>query len=381
MHIILGISGGIAAYKIPELIRQLKRNGHTVNALMTQCAQEFVTETTLATVSEAPVNAIAPYATAAHIEIEKQGDVFVVAPATANQIAKYFAGIADDALSTAFLTFTGPKLICPAMHTQMWENPITQRNIQGLEAMGVKRLGPFSGELACGDSGMGRMAEPELIAAAIGNLALGELLLTGRSILISAGGTSERIDTVRTITNRATGNLGAACALQAALSGANVHLVTTNPDHQSPLYKSTLVESSAELGNTLEAEWPNYDSLIMSAAVSDFTPTPSENKLRRGDGLQLTLSPTEDIVAKLAKNKSAKQTIIGFCLGDTEGLDDLTIQKREKKQLDFIVANTKENIGAAKRTFSIFDKSGKITDKTSVSVSESAHIILNCLTR
>ncbi|MDA1353495.1 MAG: bifunctional phosphopantothenoylcysteine decarboxylase/phosphopantothenate--cysteine ligase CoaBC [bacterium] len=379
MHIILGISGGISAYKIPELIRILKRDGHTVSAIMTEHAHEFVTETTIATVSESPINNSDPYNTASHINHERQGDIFVVAPATANQIAKYYAGIADDALSTAFLTFTGPKLICPAMHTQMWENPITQRNIAGLDALGVKRLGPFDGELACGDSGQGRMAEPALIASAITNIALGEQQLSGRHILISAGGTSERIDPVRTLTNRATGTLGATCATLAALSGANVHLVTTDPGHQSPIYRTTVVESASELANALQRAWPENDSLIMSAAVSDFTLEAGETKRRRSDALALELTPTQDIVAELATHKTPEQVIIGFCLGDADGLEELAISKLKTKKIDYIVANTKENIGAQARTFSIYNKSGKISEKLNVSVTESAHAILNCL--
>jgi phosphopantothenoylcysteine decarboxylase/phosphopantothenate--cysteine ligase len=362
-HIVLGISGGIAAYKIPEMIRLLIRDNFLVQCVLTDNALNFVTKYTIATISQRqPLNEqFIDTKKSLHLDLSKTGDLLVIAPATANIIAKCAHGIADDLLSTLFLSFQGPKLIIPAMHTQMYLNPATQENIAKLKQRDVHFLGPDIGDLACGDKGIGRMVNIELIIEKIKSLFLPQLNLKGQKILVTAGGTKEAIDAVRMITNRSSGKLGYAIANVAAFAGADVTLITTNKQ-QTPnceIKKTIYVDTAHEMAQAVQKEIIHNDYLFMAAAVADFTCKKSETKLKRINNLQLNLSGTEDILKSITPLKKNK-TYVGFCLEDNN-LKESAQKKLTEKNLDYIVANTSNNIGSDTRTaFLLSAKSNEI---------------------
>lgn len=386
MHIILGITGGIAAYKAPLLARLLVKAGHNVQCVITDHALQFVTPLTLETVSERKLYgdlfAVTNDHTTEHISLKDWGDLCVVAPATANILGKMASGIADDALSTLLLAFTGkPVVMCPAMNTQMWNNPAVQRNVATLRKEGVLFVEPASGELACGTVGAGRMAEPQKIAdyvldvlldgahvkqeclhsesshilsaptphpapaAAEVSRVLETTVLHGK-VLVTAGPTYERIDAVRFIGNYSTGKMGFAVAEALAKAGAEVTLVAGPTALPTPPYDSICridVESAQEMYDACLKEFPTCRAAILSAAVADFRPEQAaDTKIKKKndtDGMTLTLVQNPDILASLGRLKNSHQRLVGFALETNDEMENAQ-RKLEHKNLDFIVLNS-----------------------------------------
>lgn len=354
MRILVGITGGIAAYKAPLLVRQLRKAGHEVRCVTTHHALQFVTPLTLQTVSGNKI-----YAdlfdnnnshTTEHIALKDWGEAMVVAPASANIIGKMASGIGDDALSTLLLSFMrGPVFLAPAMNTQMWECPAVQRNVQYLRSVGVRIIEPTCGELACGASGAGRMAEPEQIVQAL-LAATSAPDLRGQKVLVTAGPTYERIDSVRFIGNYSSGKMGFALAQALAGHGAQVELVTgpTALNISHPNIHRTDIESARQMFEAATALFPASQAAILSAAVADYRPEHTANhKLKKqgSEGLTLTLVQNPDILATLGSMKTDQQTLVGFALETDNELANAR-QKLQKKNLDYIVLNSLRDAGA-----------------------------------
>ena len=380
MKVIVGITGGIAAYKSPLLVRLLRKAGHEVKCVATEHALQFVTPLTLETVSGnklyADLFASDNDHTTEHISLKDWGDVMVVAPATANIIGKMASGIGDDALSTLLLSFARkPIVVAPAMNTQMWENPAVQRNIAYLRSVGVHIVEPAEGELACGTSGTGRMAEPEEIVEKIENGELRienypgtananspidkrieKMIVTGDSpaqfkrVLVTAGPTYEKIDAVRFIGNYSSGKMGFALAEALAHHGVEVELVAgpTALKCSHPKIHRTDVESAREMYDAATTVFPQCQAAILAAAVADYRPDhAADHKLKKqGDeGMTLTLVQNPDILATLGRMKQEGQRLIGFAL-ETDNEMANAQRKLEKKNLDYIVLNSLRDEGA-----------------------------------
>ncbi|MBQ9586500.1 MAG: bifunctional phosphopantothenoylcysteine decarboxylase/phosphopantothenate--cysteine ligase CoaBC [Bacteroidales bacterium] len=361
-HIIIGVTGGIAAYKTPMLVRLLVKAGAEVRCAVTEHALQFVTTLTLETVSNNTVYcdlfSRANKHSTEHISLKDWGDMLVVAPASANVIGKMACGIADDALSTLLLSFRKSLFVCPAMNTQMLESPALQRNLNTLRNDGVRIIESESGELACGATGNGRMAEPEEIVRQIIRYSDGQAgensggpKAGGRRILITAGPTYERIDAVRFIGNFSTGKMGFAIAEELASRGNEVILVT-GPTHLAtahPGIKRIDVESAREMYDAATSYFPSCQAAILSAAVADFRPEhTAPNKLKKQndhDGLTIHLVQNPDILATLGKMKRDGQRLIGFALETDNELQNAQ-SKLERKNLDFIVLNSLNDPGA-----------------------------------
>ena len=358
-NILLGISGGIAAYKIPELIRLLRKAGAEVKVTTTKNALEFVTSLTLQTLSGHPVYsdvfaAINEHSTE-HISLPDWADLMIIAPATANLLCKLAHGIADDALTTTFAAMRKPVVIAPAMNTNMYNSPPTQQAIHALtQWQNITMLDAASGELACGTSGKGRMQEIDVIAAAA-EYALTPKTLWGKQILITAGPTQEAIDPVRYITNASTGKMGYALARACLNRGAEVTLVsgpcqvTLQPWQEfCPLHVINVV-SSAEMCEASTQAFANADIAILCAAVADFTPkNTADKKIKKQPGqreMTLQLQTTTDIAATLGAMKQAHQTLVGFAL-ETHNEQANAERKLQAKNLDMIVLNSLQDEGA-----------------------------------
>lgn len=344
-HIIVGMGGGIAAYKAVVLVRELVRRGHDVKVVMTDAAQRFVGPITLAGVSgEAPIVDLwdARYAGEVHVELAAWADAIVVAPATANLIARMTSGITDDALTATILCFDGPVAIAPAMHHRMWRHPATQRNIARLTADGVRIIGPVEGELASGDVGIGRMVEPEQLAAELETL-LARRDLEGRTVLVSAGGTHEPLDPVRFLGNRSSGKMGYAIAERAALRGARVILVSAPTALLPPPgVELVSVRSARDMEAAIAARRADADAIVMAAAVADYRPaTEAEQKIKKTSDEKPTLElvPNPDILAGLgAWRVGERPMLVGFAV-ETQNLVAAARGKLERKKVDLIVAN------------------------------------------
>ncbi len=352
MKVIVGITGGIAAYKAPELVRQLVKAGHEVRCAATEHALEFVTRVTLETVSgNALYSDLFASGRTEHVSLKDWGDLLVVAPATANIIGKVANGIADDALSTLLLAFSGkPVVMAPAMNCEMWAHPAVQHNIETLKGWGIRMVGPESGELACGVSGVGRMAEPEQIAAYIASLSTHDSQLSTQKWLVTAGPTYERIDSVRFIGNYSSGKMGFALAQVLADAGADVELVTgpTALTIEHPRVRVTRVESAREMYAAATAAFPTCNGAILSAAVADYRPSEcADHKLKKNgnEGMHLDLVQNPDILATLGSMKREGQTLVGFAL-ETDNEEANAQRKLDKKNLDYIVLNSLRDKGA-----------------------------------
>ncbi len=350
--ILLGISGGIAAYKTPELIRLLVKYGAKVRVIATQNALEFVTALTLETVSQHAVysNIFATqgeYSTE-HVSLADWADCMIVAPATANIIGKMATGIADDALSTAFLAFDQEIFIAPAMNVRMYNTPIVQANLKRLQEVGIHIIEPTEGPLACGVSAKGRMEEPsELVNVLIDHFTAKPLW--GKKVLITAGPTYEKIDPVRFIGNYSSGKMGYALAETCALQGAQVTLVS-GPVQLKTHHKNIRrinTESAQEMYDATTGCFAEQDAAILCAAVADFTPTErADVKIKREkDDLSIVLKPTQDIAAELGRRKTEQQTLIGFAL-ETNNECANAQSKMERKNLDYIVLNSLQDANA-----------------------------------
>jgi phosphopantothenoylcysteine decarboxylase/phosphopantothenate--cysteine ligase len=350
-HIILGVTGGVAAYKAAILARRLGEEGATVRVMMTETAIRFVGEATMAAVSgDHPIVGFFDEAEVSpHTELAAWADAMVIAPATANTIAKLATGASDNVVVATALATTAPRLIAPAMHTAMWENPATRRNVAALVEYGDTIIGPVAGPLAGGDTGPGRMAEPEAIVAAVAARLVGDL--EGWRVLVTAGGTREAIDPVRFIGNRSSGLMGSAIAREAARRGATVTLVTTAPPAPRPGLEVIAVETAAEMADAVWSRAGATDVAIMAAAVADFRPRRAgETKLRRRDGVPaIELEPTPDVLAGVAAMES-RPFLVGFA-AETGSLDGAA-EKARDKGIDLLVANdvTRPGSGFATET-------------------------------
>jgi len=357
MRIVVGITGGIAAYKVPELVRLLVKAGHEVRCAATEHALQFVTRPTLETVSGAPLycDLFASGGTE-HISLKDWGELLVVAPATANIIGKVAAGVADDALSTLLLAFSAkPVVMAPAMNSDMWAHPAVQRNLATLRGWGIGIVGPAEGELACGVSGTGRMAEPGAIAEAIANFEFGKSnqssKLAGQRWLVTAGPTYEKIDAVRFIGNYSSGKMGFALAEALAEAGAEVELVSGPTHLDIPANRHVnirRVESAREMYAAATEAFPACQGAILSAAVADYRPAEqADHKLKKqGDeGMTLRLVQNPDILATLGTMKRDGQRLVGFALETDNELQNAE-GKLRRKNLDFIVMNSLRDAGA-----------------------------------
>jgi phosphopantothenoylcysteine decarboxylase / phosphopantothenate---cysteine ligase len=343
-RVLLGVSGGIAAYKSVEVVRGLVERGADVRVAMTRAAREFVAPLTFAVLSKHEVYAEvfgsgnAPAVD--HVELAEWTDVLIVAPATAHTIARLANGLADDFLTTYFLVHRGPLLVAPAMETRMWEHPATRRNLELLAARGARFVGPGTGSLASGREGTGRMAEPdEIVEEALALATSARRDLEGLRLLVTAGPTRERLDPIRFVSNRSSGRMGYALAEAARDRGARVTLLSGPTGLVRPEgMRFVSFESAADLENLLRAEFPECDVLAMAAAVADFIPDPSAERLHREDGERMVrLAPGRDLLAGLVPLKR-KQTVVAFA-AETEELEARSRRKMESKGADVIVVN------------------------------------------
>jgi phosphopantothenoylcysteine decarboxylase / phosphopantothenate---cysteine ligase len=338
--VLLGVSGGIAAYKAALVARLLKAAGAEVTVVMTEAATRFVGPDTFAALTGQPAytSMWARPGEVLHVRLAREADVVVVAPATANVLAKLAHGHADDLLSATMLEATSPLVIAPAMHSGMWEHPATQANIEILRDRGVVSVGPATGPLAHGDEGVGRLAEPEDVVAAVRG-ALAPQDLTGRTVLLTSGPTLEPIDPVRFVGNRSTGKMGAALAAEARARGAAVTVVL-GPGASVPVGVEVVpVETAEEMRDAVLARFDDADALVMAAAVADFRPKAiAEQKLKKDAGVpELLLEPTPDILGELGERRT-DQVLVGFA-AETEDLERAGRRKLEAKRLDLVVVN------------------------------------------
>ncbi|MGL4231684.1 MAG: bifunctional phosphopantothenoylcysteine decarboxylase/phosphopantothenate--cysteine ligase CoaBC [Casimicrobium sp.] len=371
-RILLGVTGGIAAYKTAELTRLLVKSGREVTVAMTESATQFVGTATFQALSGKPVYTDLwdkrPDNGMAHIDLTRNNDVMLIAPASADFIARLVHGRSDDLLTTTVLARTIPLIVAPAMNLQMWENPATQRNLAQLRADGIEIFGPGNGEQACGEVGDGRMLEPEQIMAAIEAWAQSKLLL-GKRVLITAGPTQEAIDPVRVITNHSSGKMGYALAQACMEAGAHVTLVS-GPTHLATPFWMTPgsinrinVTSAAQMLNAVEANIDQSDIFIAVAAVADYRPTTSaEQKIKKSDaGLQINLEPTVDILAKIAKHNRPNGKP-AFCVGfaaESEKVEQYGAEKRTRKGIPMLIANhAQSTFGADDNQVTIIDERG-----------------------
>jgi phosphopantothenoylcysteine decarboxylase/phosphopantothenate--cysteine ligase len=353
-RVLLGVSGGIAAYKAASLARALQESGADVTAVLTASASRFVGADTFSglTGRAAHTSVWERPGTVLHVELAHQTDVLVIAPATANTIAKLTHGLADDLLSATALEYRGPMVLAPAMHAGMWEAPATVANVRQLRGRGVRFVGPVDGPLAHGDEGIGRMSEPsDIVSAVIALLGATDGALAGCRVLITAGPTHEPIDAVRFLGNRSSGRLGVALAERAAARGWTTTLLL-GPSSLVPSDSRVKVyrfRTTADLDALLKAHLPAADVLVMAAAVADFrprtTPDALQGKIRRTEQkLTLELEPTPDLLATHARGKLARQVFVGFALEPRDELRQSALSKLERKRLDLVVANPLETM-------------------------------------
>ena len=385
--VVIGVSGGIAVYKTLDVISRLRKLGVNVKVIMTKSATEFVTPLSFQSLSQNYVvcDMFEEPKTwdVEHISLAKSADVFLIAPATANVIGKIANGIADDMLTTTVMATKGKVLIAPAMNTNMYENPIVQRNISILKDLGYSFVDPESGRLACGDTGKGKLASPETIVEEVVKLLSVEKDLKGKSIVITAGPTVESIDPMRYITNRSTGKMGYSIAKKAIERGADVTLITgpTNLTPPQNLKKLVKVESAEDMYNAVVENLDENQVIIKSAAVADYKPkTYSDKKIKKSDDdLVISLDRNKDIAYEIGKIKKDK-ILVGFA-AETNDLIENAKGKIKKKNLDFIVANdlTKEGAGFGVDTniVKIIDQNGDITEYPKMQKEEVANVILD----
>ncbi len=361
--IVLGVTGGIAAYKSAELMRLLTKSGREVRVVMTSAAKHFVGTATFQAVSGHPVTDDAWDTSFAggmpHIDLSRWADVVLIAPASADMMAKLAHGLADDVLSTLCLARDCPLIVAPAMNKQMWEHAATQRNAATLVADGVAMFGPGAGEQACGEVGDGRMLEPAQIVSALDAWAQPKVL-AGKRVLLTAGPTQEAIDPVRVITNLSSGKMGFALAQACADAGAEVTLIAGPTALDTPWgVRRTDVKSAAQMWAAVQAQISRTDIFISVAAVADYTPAvPSAQKMKKSDSnLAIALTPTVDILASVAKS-APKVLCVGFA-AESENVEAYAAEKRERKGIALIVANRAQDaLGADENAVTLIDDFG-----------------------
>lgn len=350
-HIVLGVTGSIAAYKIASLASMLVKKQADVTVIMTRNATNFINPITFETLTgnKCLVDTFDRnfQYNVEHVALAKQADAFLVAPASANVIAKAAHGIADDMLTTTLLACQCPKIFAPAMNTRMYQNPIVRDNIKKLEDYGMEVISPASGYLACGDTGEGKMPEPEVLYEAVLR-ALMPKDLTGKKVLVTAGPTREKLDPVRYISNHSTGKMGYAVAAAAVRRGADVTLVSGKVDLEPPVgVRVVSVISAADMAQAVKEAAPEQDIIVKAAAVADYRPrVAADEKLKKkDDDLSVELERTEDILAWLGAHRREGQILCGFSM-ETEHLLENSRAKLEKKKIDMIVANNLKQEGA-----------------------------------
>lgn len=349
--VIIGVCGGIAAYKTASLCSMLSKAGFEIHVLMTENAGNFITKTTFETLTsnKCIVDTFDRGFNfeVEHIALSKKADVFLIAPATANVIAKISHGIADDMLTTTFLAAICPKIVAPSMNTEMYNNQITKDNIATLKKYGVEVITPATGLLACKDMGIGKMPEPEILYSYIERAVRNKDLLN-KNILITAGPTKEKIDPIRYISNHSTGKMGYALAKAAVNRGANVTLISgTKALPEIPFVNTVYIDTAEEMFNEVTKDSDNYDIIIKAAAVADYRPADvSEHKIKKSDSnLEIKLERTRDILKHLGENKRKGQLLCGFSM-ETRDLIENSKKKLSSKNLDMIVANNLLEKGA-----------------------------------
>lgn len=383
--IIVGITGGIAAYKVCEIIRRLKKLRAQVIVIMTQSAQKFITPLTLETLSENEVvTEMFPekrMVGVRHVNLALWADLILIAPATANIIGKIRAGIADDILTTVVISTKSTVFIAPAMNVNMYENPIFQENMEYLKKSGYKFIEPGTGDLACG-TGKGRLPEPEIIVSEVVKLLTGKKDLEGKSILVTAGRTEEPLDPVRYISNRSSGKMGYAIAEIAQKRGAKVTLISGSSSLSAPVGVNFIgVRKAEEMYSAVKSHFGKVDALVMAAAVSDFVPSiilPGKIK-GKNEEILLKLKPSVDILKEMGKRKK-KQILVGFSL-ETEDEIKNSKRKLKEKNLDLIVVNNPNIPGAGFEVDTnqviLIDKKGKVEKLPLLSKKEVAEKILD----
>jgi phosphopantothenoylcysteine decarboxylase/phosphopantothenate--cysteine ligase len=396
MKILLGVCGGIAAYKAAELTRELQRRGAAVQVVMTAGAERFITPLTFAALSGRqvlsslwqPSTSETAAGSAAefdieHIRVAQEIDALVIAPATANVIAKLAHGMADDLLTTVVLATSAPVFIAPAMNVQMWHNAAVQQNLAALRARGVRIVDPGAGELACGMVGEGRLAEPVEIADAVVAAMVRARDLAGETVLITAGGTREPIDAVRYIGNRSSGRMGHALAEAAAARGAEVILVTAAGIDTALPVETIRVNTAAEMRQAVREQLPRATAVLMAAAVADYRVLdPSPQKMKKSASMTLELTQNEDILRQIVLHRRPNTVVIGFA-AETERVLEEGRRKLREKGVDAIVAN---DVSRAESGFDVDRNGGTLLmrdEEITLPMSskrEMAERILDCLT-
>jgi phosphopantothenoylcysteine decarboxylase/phosphopantothenate--cysteine ligase len=391
LNVVVGVSGGIAAYKAVAVIRALVLAGHDVHVVATEAALRFVGKPTLEAISRNPVHTdlYEGVAQVRHVAIGQAADLIVVAPATAHSIAKIAAGLADDLLGNTILASSAPLVLAPAMHTEMWQNPATVANIATLRARGVTIVGPAIGQLTGSDTGAGRMVDPDdVVSAALAALTVQDL--AGRRVLVTAGGTREALDPVRFIGNRSSGRQGVALAVAAASRGAEVTLLAANLEVPVPTGITRIdVVSAGDLASAAALEVNRADIVIMAAAVADYRPAViAEAKIKKesaGERLTLELVRNPDILSSLSASKRADQIVVGFA-AETEPDDAALLEagrgKVARKGCDYLVLNRvgwAEGFSVPDNDVVMLDLAGDIVMRASGSKASVAHRILDRL--
>jgi phosphopantothenoylcysteine decarboxylase/phosphopantothenate--cysteine ligase len=344
-RVLLGVTGGVAAYKSAHLARLLGASGIDVTVVMTESATRFVGPDTFAALTGHPAHTSLweRPGEVLHVRLAHEADAAVVAPATANVMAKLAHGIADDLLTATLLEFAGPLVVAPAMHSGMWQHPATRANVDALVTRGARVVGPVEGPLAHGDSGIGRLADPEDIHAAVMTALRGPSTgeLAGRAIVVTAGPTFEPIDPVRFLGNRSTGKMGIAIAAEASLRGADVTLILGPGTVPPPVgVRVVRVATAEEMRTAVMKAAPKADAIVMAAAVADFRPeVAAGSKLKKDQGTpELILEPTPDILRELGEARTPGQVLVGFA-AETDDVEEAGRAKLERKHVDLLVAN------------------------------------------
>lgn len=412
LTIVVGVTGGIAAYKAVSVIRSFVLLGHDVHVIATDAALKFVGAPTFEAISRNPLNTdlYEGVSEVRHVDIGRRADLVVIAPATANTLAKLAGGLADDLLTNTVLATSAPVLVAPAMHTEMWQNQATQANVKTLRDRGVAIVGPGEGRLTGSDSGPGRMAEPEEIVEAATALATRPATphrprrsseseatraerrdLAGKHIVVTAGGTREPLDPVRYLGNRSSGKQGVAVAQAARQRGAEVVLIAAHLDMPAPDdVEVRSVSTARELQRAVTEEAATADIVVMTAAVADFRPaSTSTSKIKKekvGDSYQLSLVANPDILAELSAGKRADQVVVGFAAeteSDPQALLELGRRKLERKGCDYLVINNvgwKTGFSTDENEVVVLDSRGRIVMEASGSKASVADRILDVIT-
>jgi phosphopantothenoylcysteine decarboxylase/phosphopantothenate--cysteine ligase len=365
--VLLGVTGGIAAYKAAELARELMRTGAEVQPLLTSSAERMVSRATFAALTGRPVPASVwdDPAAVTHVDLARWAQVLVVAPATAHTLARLAAGLADDLLTNVALAFGGPVVVAPAMHTEMWEHPATRANLQTLEQRGARVVPPASGPLTSGDVGPGRLAELDDLVAGVAAALAGSNTMAGARVLVSLGGTREPLDPVRYLGNRSSGRMGAAIVAEALRRGAQVTAVVAATTVDPPAGARVVrVETAQQLYDAVLADAETQDVLVMAAAVADFRPKRvAAGKLKKDQGVpEVVLEPTPDTLAELGRRRRPGQVLVGFAAETGDHLAGAR-RKLEAKHLDLVVLNHVEGTNSA---FGADDADASLVDADTV---------------